>query len=186
MVTHRNQFRQRVRQWWKELSVDVAVNKVLGADIVPRPLRWRGMRALGMAVEQSVISQSVYFGTRRVTIGRGVRIGREVHFDGAAEIILGERAGIGPQSMLITGGHEIGGPRDRVGPLVPRPIVIGPGAWLGVRVLVLPGVTIGAGCVIGAGSTVTRDCAPHGVYVGSPAVRIRDLPGDRVRSSITT
>ena len=38
-----------------------------------------------------------------------------------------------------------------------------------------PGVTIGSGCVIGAGSVVVRDCGENGLYVGNPAKRIRLL-----------
>lgn len=176
MITLRN----RIRQWWDEFAFDVVVNKALGASTVPRPLRWRGMRAIGMQVERSTVNQSVYFGTRRITIGRGAQIARESYFDGAAAIVVEEYASIGPRSVLITGAHEIGGPQNRVGPLAPRPIVIGAGSWLGAQVLVLPGITIGPGCVIGAGSVVTRDCEPHGIYVGCPAVRVRELPADRL------
>jgi maltose O-acetyltransferase len=179
-------FQERLRQWWVEFAFDVVVNKVLGATTVPRPLRWRGMRAFGMQVEQSTVNQSVYFGTRRITIGRGAQIAREAYLDGAAAIVVEERANIGPRSMLITGAHDIGGPQNRVGPLTPRPIVIGAGSWLGAQVMVLPGVTIGAGCVIGAGSVVTRDCEPHGIYVGCPAVRVRELPGDRLETPAAT
>ena len=79
--------------------------------------------------------------------------------------------------MIITGAHALAGPDERVGRLTPRPVVVGAGAWLGAGVLVLPGVTIGSGCVVGAGAVVVRDCAPNGLYLGSPAVRIRDLGG---------
>jgi maltose O-acetyltransferase len=41
--------------------------------------------------------------------------------------------------------------------------------------MLLPGVTVGDGCVIAAGSVVTGDCEPHGVYAGVPAKRVRDL-----------
>jgi len=47
--------------------------------------------------------------------------------------------------------------------------VIGDGAWIGARVIILPGVTVGAGAVIAAGSVVTSDCAPDSLYAGVPA-----------------
>ena len=165
----------RLREWWTEIFFDAVVNKVLGASIVPRPVRWRAMRAFGLDVAPASIGPSVYLGTRRVAIGPGVQIGREAYLDGAAPITLRARCGVGPRSMLITGAHDVGGPAGRVGPLRPRPVVIGAGAWLGAGVVVLPGVTVGDGCVVGAGSVVVRDCAPHGFYAGAPAKRVRDL-----------
>ena len=170
--------KDRIIPWLKEALFDVVANKLIGAGIIPRPLRWRLLRVVGMDVQPATIGPAVYFGTTRIEIGPGVQIGREAWFDGAAPILLHPRAGVGPRSMIITGAHELGGSADRVGPLVPQPIVIGEGAWLGAGVMVLPGVTIGAGCVVGAGAVVVRDCAPHGLYVGSPARRLRDLDPD--------
>ena len=54
-----------------------------------------------------------------------------------------------------------------------KPIRIGDGAWLGGGVIVLPGVSIGARSVIGAGSVVTRDIPPDCVAVGNPCRVIR-------------
>lgn len=53
-----------------------------------------------------------------------------------------------------------------------------PGPGYGAVVLVLPGVTIGEGAVVGAGSVVTRDVAPLAVVVGSPARQIRTIDPD--------
>ena len=43
---------------------------------------------------------------------------------------------------------------------------------------VLPGVTVGAGCVVAAGAVVRESCDAHGLYAGVPAVRVRDLEPD--------
>ncbi|WP_249354641.1 DapH/DapD/GlmU-related protein [Rhodococcus sp. USK13] len=53
--------------------------------------------------------------------------------------------------------------------------MVGDGCWIGAGAIILPGVTVGEGCVVGAGAVVTRDCSPNGLYVGSPARRVRDL-----------
>jgi len=47
--------------------------------------------------------------------------------------------------------------------------------WLGGNVVILPGVTIGDGCVIGAGSVVTKDIAPNSVACGNPCKVIRSI-----------
>ena len=47
--------------------------------------------------------------------------------------------------------------------------------FIGVNSIILPGVTIGSSCVIGAGSVVTKDLPPGGVYAGVPCKRIRSI-----------
>lgn len=56
-----------------------------------------------------------------------------------------------------------------------RPIVIGDNAWVSFDVTVLPGVQIGAGAIVRARSTVTRDVEPYTLVSGSPAVVVRRL-----------
>lgn len=53
------------------------------------------------------------------------------------------------------------------------PIEVGNDVWIGERVVALPGTTFADGCVIGAGSVVTRGTEPYGIYAGNPARLIR-------------
>ena len=55
------------------------------------------------------------------------------------------------------------------------PVRIGNKAWIGFGSIMLPGVTIGEGAVVGAGSVVTRDIPPWSVAAGNPARVIREL-----------
>lgn len=50
---------------------------------------------------------------------------------------------------------------------------IGDGAWIGMRAMIMPGVTIGEGAVIASGAIVTKNVAPYTVVAGNPAVPIR-------------
>jgi acetyltransferase-like isoleucine patch superfamily enzyme len=54
-----------------------------------------------------------------------------------------------------------------------RPIRIEDDCWIGVNSVIMPGVTIGKGCVIGANSVVVRDVAPYSVAAGNPAQTIK-------------
>ena len=54
-------------------------------------------------------------------------------------------------------------------PLVSKPVSIGDGCWIGEKVCILPGVTIGKKCVIGAGSVVTKSIPDYSIAVGNPA-----------------
>ncbi len=56
-----------------------------------------------------------------------------------------------------------------------KPITIGSNCWLASNVVVIGGVTIGEGCVIGAGSVVTKDIPPNSLAVGNPCRVIRQI-----------
>lgn len=60
---------------------------------------------------------------------------------------------------------------------------IGRHAIIGANTVVLPGVTVGEGCAVGSGSVVTKSLEPWGVYVGSPARRIKPRPSDLIAES---
>ena len=70
--------------------------------------------------------------------------------------------------------HDID-PERRLEPPVADPITIGDNVWLGARVIVLPGVTIGENSVVGVGSVVTRDIPPSSLAVGVPAKVVRSF-----------
>ena len=61
------------------------------------------------------------------------------------------------------------------------PVYIGPGAWIGQNVVIMPGVTIGAMAVVGANSVVTRDVAAGFVVAGAPARPIRSWDAQQER-----
>lgn len=54
-----------------------------------------------------------------------------------------------------------------------RAVVVGDDCWIGINVVIAPGVNIGRGCVIGANSVVTRDLPPYSVAAGAPAKVLR-------------
>ena len=56
-----------------------------------------------------------------------------------------------------------------------KPVHIGNDCWFGASVTVCPGVTVGDGCVIGAGSVVTRDIPPNSFAAGVPCRVIREI-----------
>lgn len=56
----------------------------------------------------------------------------------------------------------------------PKPVVIGPHAWVAQDVIIMPGVQVGAGAIVGADSVVTRDVAAKSLVAGTPAKVIRE------------
>ncbi|MNP69519.1 Maltose O-acetyltransferase [compost metagenome] len=79
------------------------------------------------------------------------------------------------QVMLCSSTHEPGDVSRRAGKPSGKSIKIGDGTWIGTRAVILPGVTIGEGCIISAGAVVTKDCEPNAMYAGVPAKKIKEL-----------
>lgn len=73
--------------------------------------------------------------------------------------IMGHNHGMSPESMESYGGQ----------PLLPKSVHIKHGVWIGERVCILPGVTIGEKAIIGAGSVVTKDVPDYSIVAGNPA-----------------
>lgn len=152
------------------------INSVVAAQLMPRSIRRIILRAWGVDTRTKEIHPRFVFSSPNVSIGERTVINWCVFFESAARITIGRDCGIGFFSQLITTTHDVGPSTRRMGPAKSLPITIGDGTWIGVNVIVQPGVTIGEGCIIGAGSVVTGDCEPNGFYAGTPARRIRDLP----------
>lgn len=91
------------------------------------------------------------------------------------EIVIGNDVLIGPNVVLRVADYMFDSTEVPIRYQGHRPgrIVIGHDVWLAANVVVTSGVTIGNGCVVGAGSTVTRDLPPMTVCVGNPVRPIR-------------
>jgi acetyltransferase-like isoleucine patch superfamily enzyme len=90
-------------------------------------------------------------------------------------ITIGERCLIGTHAIVMDNDFHRIEPERRLEPPESRPITIEDNVWLGARVIVLGGVTIGADSCIGAGSVVIDDIPPRSLAVGLPARVIRQL-----------
>lgn len=123
---------------------------------------------------------------REISIGEYTMISGTLHADIGAPIRIGSRVRIGHDVSLITVDHDVGPEEMRSGKRKFGPIEIGDGAWLASRVVVLPGVRIGAGAIVAAGSLVTRDVPDNALVVGVPARVVRDLnqTGDQAQPEL--
>lgn len=88
-------------------------------------------------------------------------------------IEIGADATVAQEAYLCTGTHDFTSPLLS---LQTASICVGRGAFVGARAFVLPGVTLGEGCVIGAAAVVTKDVAPFAIMAGNPARRIGERP----------
>ncbi|KAJ5584664.1 maltose/galactoside acetyltransferase [Penicillium hispanicum] len=103
-----------------------------------------------------------------VVIGRDCFINWNVTILDTSLVIIGDRVQMGPNVGIFTAGHETSILSRRKMVEFGHPVKIGDDCWIGGNVVILPGVSIGEGCTIGAGSVVTKDIPPFSVAVGSP------------------
>ncbi len=113
--------------------------------------------------------------------GDNINFGNEVYLNfnctilDCAEVSLGDRVKLGPNVQLYTVNHPLDAKQRASGMQVAKAITIAEDVWIGGGVIVLPGVSIGARSVIGAGSVVTKDVPADVVAMGSPCRVERSL-----------
>lgn len=117
--------------------------------------------------------------------GEGIQLGCHVHLaflssiSGGGRCVIGDFAGIGAGVRIITGTEATDG-SGLTNPTIPAPyravirglVTVGAHAVVFTNSVVLPGVTIGEGAVVAAGSVVHRDLKPWGVYAGTPLTQV--------------
>jgi len=191
-----NSLGERIGRVLHEEMGDMGLRNV-GAGFVSRALpqlsfgrvRTTALRALGVRLGP----RSLVLGPLRITgkgdvrhllsFGADVVVTGNLHVDIGGEIRVGDRVFLGHDVALITVDHRIGPPERRCAEPTLSSIVIGEGAWLASRVIVLPGVTIGSGVVVAAGAVVTRDVEPNVLVGGIPARVLRHLGGETPSAS---
>lgn len=122
------------------------------------------------------IEKGAQFSTE-VSLGDNSGIG--VNATISSYVTIGNNVMMGPECLIYTANHTMQRrdiPMRLQGHEQARPVVIGNDVWIGGRVIILPGVHIGDGAVIGAGSVVTKDVPPYAIVGGNPAKVIKERP----------
>lgn len=108
----------------------------------------------------------------KLTFGNNVFLNQGVRIACTTEITIGDNTLIGDESVILdTDYHGVANSETKA-----APVRIESDVWLGTRVIVLRGVTIGRGSVVGAGAVVTRSIPPRSFAAGVPAQVIKSLP----------
>ena len=134
--------------------------------------------------------------------GRSVNVEQGAYFGSGWEVEIGDHSGLGvncvvpfnlkvgrdvmmgPDVLILGENHrfdDLDRPMRLQGYTIAPPVRIEDDVWIGARVTILPGLTIGKGAIIGAGAVVTKDVPPYAICAGNPARVIR-FRYDRVSS----
>lgn len=110
---------------------------------------------------------------KNIKIGKNVFINACCRFQDQGGIEIGDGSLIGHNTTIATLNHDFN--PDKRANLHPSPVKIGKNVWIGSDCTILPGVEIGDGAVIGAGSVVTKNIPANSIAVGSPARVIKQI-----------
>ena len=168
----------------RDKGQEFLLNSVASSALMP--MRWRRgiYRACGVELDDRsgpllwlpgciISGRQTVEGNLRV--GSGTFINAGCAFYCGAPIVIGSGCNIAMQVLFCTVTHQIGDASRRAGAPEWAPIRVGDGCWIGARATILPGVSIGQGCIIAAGAVVAHNCEANGLYAGVPAKRIRNL-----------
>lgn len=136
--------------------------------------RWL-MRAFGANIGDGVLLRPTVVTTYpwKVTIGRNAWVGDNATLYSLGPIVIGDNAVVSQEAYLCTGTHDYGDSAFRI---YAEQITIEAEAWVAARAFISPGITVGAGAVVAACSTVTKNVDPMSIVAGTPARKI----GERV------
>lgn len=110
-------------------------------------------------------------------------IGEFVNCYNAGKVTIEEDGNLAGYNTLCTASHDIYSDSRK---LITKPIVIGPGAWLFFNSFVSPGVVIGKGAIVAAGSVVVKDVQPYEIVGGNPSkfIRMREIKSHQKESGL--
>lgn len=131
---------------------------------------------LGGTGERFIIHSPFHcdFGTN-IKIGNNFIANYNLTILDETDVTIGDNVFIGPNVSIYTITHALDIPQRNAGMMQARPVTIGDNVWICGNCVILPGVTIGDGCVIGAGSVVVHDIPPLTLAIGNPCRPLRPI-----------
>lgn len=124
----------------------------------------------------STLSRGVeFFNPKRLKIGDNSHINKKCFLDARGYCYIGNSVSISHQAMILTATHDINSKNFAE---MHKSVRIDDYVWVGARATILPGVTIGRGAVVAAGSVVTRDVPAGAVVYGVPARQMGERSTD--------
>ena len=145
-------------------------------------LRFHWMTKQMHLVDPAETRRPKYWKKCGVKTNGNFKVGYGVYFDAgnAQHITIEDNVWIASECLLLCHrrqleDYSVGDDYNKL-PYKIEPVVLKKGCCVGMRSIVMPGVTIGEGAIVGAGSLVTKDIPPYTMAVGSPAKVVKEFP----------
>lgn len=141
-------------------------------NLIPNPLRKYYLRLYGFNIgrNSSIHRLCRFFHIGKLVIGDNSTVNFGCFLDNRRGIFIGNNVGIAHNTKIYTLGHDINDPEFKT---KGAPVYIEDNSFIFSNSLIMPGVTIGEGAVVLAGSVVTKNVEPWTVVGGNPATKIR-------------
>ena len=125
-------------------------------------------RAAGIKIGRgsTIHMKARFYDPRNISIGEDSIIGEGVVLDGRDKLVIGNHVDIATEVMIYNSEHDV---NDENFIAKNSPVKIEDYVFIGPRVIILAGVTIGRGAIVGAGAVVTKDVPPYAIVGGVPA-----------------
>lgn len=107
---------------------------------------------------------------RNIIIGKGVVFNHGVYIQARGKVEIGSNVVFSRNASIFDAGLDI----ETLSEHVINPVIIGSACWLGANVIILPGVVLGDGVIVAAGSVVTKSFGANIIIGGNPAVFIKN------------
>jgi maltose O-acetyltransferase len=121
------------------------------------------------------VNPKANFGSgRRISVGDNCNLSSGMKVIG--DLVLGDDVMLGPEVVFISYNHEVSDlevPMRAQGATESKPIIVGNDVWIGMRAMIMPGVTIGSHSIVAGGSIVTKDVPEWAIVGGNPAKIIK-------------
>lgn len=134
--------------------------------------------------ELTIISPFICDYGKYITFGDHVFVNSNCYFMDGGKITIGDYVFIGPSCGFYTGHHPLQAAKRNQGFEKALPITVGNHCWFGANVSVMPGVSIGHGCVIAAGSVVTKSVPDNVLIAGVPAKVIKTIDQEKEENNL--
>lgn len=157
-----------LREVWSDLRLRLLVH----VGFIPsHKIRKSIYRRFGIRIHKSssIHWRAEFYCPERIQIGRFTTIGDSSFLDGREGLIIGDNVNLGSHVTIYTREHDVNSPSfTETG----SQVILENYCWVSSHVIILPGVTIGEGAVVAAGSVVTKDVKPYNIVAGVPARKI--------------
>lgn len=133
-------------------------------------------RILNECGKKVVVKNKCYFGNgSKLKVGDFSQLGQNARISGP--VTIGSYVIMGPDVVIMGVTHDVSDlSKPMIDPsnsFIEKPVFIGDNVWIGTRVIILPGVSIGSNSIIGSGAVVTKSFENNSIIGGVPAKIIK-------------
>lgn len=157
----------------KKMRISMLTSKKKGESLLSVGIRYILLKSVAKSCGEAVaVYSNVYLkNPQKLELGNNVTIQPMTYIEASGGVKIGSDTSIAHGVSIMSETHNTDGREElfKNQGMTYKPVVIGEDTWIGAKVTVMAGVTIGNKAIVGANSVVTKDVPDYAVVVGAPA-----------------